>query len=92
MADYNWFDNEPATDSDAKVWGDLNGFTVWQGDPQERAMNKTKRQLYPETVWCDWCCCGINPALWAMRQHRRTCTTDPRVAAKSEPRKTSWKI
>lgn len=32
-------------------------------------------------VWCNWCQCSIRPQEFAVRQHRRICTTDPRVAA-----------
>lgn len=34
-----------------------------------------------EHIWCNYCQCEIRPQLFAMRQHRRLCTTDPRVAA-----------
>jgi hypothetical protein len=33
-----------------------------------------------EHVWCNWCQCEVRPQLFAMRQHRRVCTTDPRIA------------
>ena len=80
MADYNWFTNEPATPSEEKLLSEEFDYAVHEVDPQANNINKYSRQMRAEKVWCNWCLCSVYPAVYAMRQHRRVCTTDPRIA------------
>lgn len=84
MADYDWFINEPASPSDELIYGEANGYTVFQIDPQAHQLNRYARQMMASEVWCDWCQCMVRPMVVSMRQHRRVCVEDPRVAGEQE--------
>jgi hypothetical protein len=79
MADYDWFDRTPPKECDEQIYGKDNSFVVRTAS--WTSLNSPAKHR-AETVWCEWCWSSIFPAVHAMRQHRRVCDTDPRVAAK----------
>ena len=92
MADYDWFDRDYSKqqDSDEKVYGETANFDVTDVDTSRihaKAFVKAKNsdiQATAKKVWCNFCQCSIQPYVWAMRQHRKGCSADPRVAGNDD--------
>lgn len=88
MADYDWFerDHSRQQNSDAKVYGDAANFHVTDVDTSRIAANvpfnakNSDIKATAETAWCNFCNCSVRPYAWAMRQHRKLCFSDPRIA------------
>lgn len=61
------------TQAPEEEYGLALGFTVSGFGPNHGFIS-------PREVWCEWCWSAIRPGVSFMRQHRRVCAIDPRVA------------